>query len=81
MAITEQEAACQVLSVFADHKIPPTGFLRRNQFSYLRDDHFTWGMRGAMERHWVKRHERDRYRYILTEGGRTAIATVLNATT
>jgi hypothetical protein len=78
---TDEDAARQFLSVFGEYKVPVAGVLRRLHFQSIRDADFSRGLNRAVENQWVQRHERDRYRYILTQTGKTAIATVLNATT
>ena len=80
MPTTDEDVARQFLSIFGEYKVPAAGFLRRLHFQKIRDSDFSRGLNKAVENQWVQRHERDRYRYILTQTGRTAIASVLNAT-
>jgi len=70
-------AARQILAVFARYKVPVAGVLRRHQFFEVRDSDFQRGIDGAVASGWIQRHERDRYRYILTRAGREAFNTVL----
>ena len=65
-------AARQILAVFARYKITVAGVLRRHQFFEVRDSDFQRGIDGAVAKGWIQRHERDRYRYILTTAGRAA---------
>jgi hypothetical protein len=74
MPVTDEDVARQFLSVFGQYKVPVAGVLRRNYFSGIRDSDFSRGLNKAVENKWVQRHERDRYRYILTQAGRTAMA-------
>ena len=70
-------AARQILAVFARYKVTVAGCLRRHQFFEVRDSEFQRGIDGAVAKGWIQRHERDRYRYILTRAGREAFHTVL----
>src|SRR5436190_23768308 len=70
-------AARQILAVFARYRVTVEGVLRRHQFFEVRDSDFQRGIDGAVAKGWIQRHERDRYRYILTTAGREAIDTVL----
>ena len=70
-------AARQILAVFAKYKITVAGVLRRHQFFEARDSDFQRGIDAAVAKGWIQRHERDRYRYILTANGREAFDTVL----
>jgi hypothetical protein len=70
-------ASRQILAVFARYKVPVAGVLRRHQFFEVRDSDFQRGIDGAVASGWIQRHERDRYRYILTRAGREAFNTVL----
>ena len=76
-----QYAACQILDLFARHKIPVGGVLRRNHFFDVRDGEFLSGMKLAIEYGWVEQHLRDRYRYVLTKRGREQIAITAQPTT
>ena len=69
MALTDEDAGRQVLDVFARHKVPPSGVLRRNNFFDVRDGDFQRGINRAVFNKWIVLHARDRYRYILTEAG------------
>ena len=70
-------AARQILAVFARYKVTVAGVLRRHQFFEVRDSDFQRGIDGAVANGWIQRHERDRYRYILTAAGRQAFDSVL----
>src|SRR3954452_6779448 len=70
-------AARQILAVFARYKVAVAGVLRRHQFFEVRDSDFQRGIDRAVANGWIQRHERDRYRYILTAAGREAFNTVL----
>ena len=74
---SDDNAARQILSVFAKYKVTVAGVLRRHQFFEVRDSDFQRGIDAAVTNGWIKRHERDRYRYILTAAGREACKTVL----
>lgn len=75
--IDSDYASRQILAVFARYKITVAGVLRRHQFFEVRDSDFQRGIDGAVAKGWIQRHERDRYRYILTTAGREAFNTVL----
>jgi hypothetical protein len=75
--IDGESAARQILAVFARYKVTVSGVLRRHQFFEVRDSDFQRGIDGAVAKGWIQRHERDRYRYILTTAGREAFDTVL----
>lgn len=75
--IDSDYAARQILAVFARYKVAVAGVLRRHQFFEVRDSDFQRGIDGAVAKGWIERHERDRYRYILTAAGRQAFSTVL----
>ena len=80
MTVSETDsdrAAQQILAVFARYKVPVAGVLRRHQFFEVRDSDFQRGIDGAVAKGWIERHQRDRYRYILTAAGRQAFGTVL----
>ena len=79
--IDNDYAARQILAVFARYKVIVGGILRRHQFFEVRDSDFQRGIDGAIGKGWIQRHERDRYRYILTATGRDAFNTVLVPTT
>ena len=72
MALSDEDAGRQVLDVFARHKVPPRGVLRRNNFIAVRDSDFQRGIDRAVFNQWIVVHPRDRYRYILTEAGHAA---------
>ena len=74
---SDDNAARQILSVFAKYKVTVAGVLRRHQFFEVRDSDFQRGIDAAVTNGWIERHERDRYRYILTAAGREACKTVL----
>jgi hypothetical protein len=73
----DEYAARQILAVFARYKVSVAGILRRHQFFEVRDSDFQRGIDAAVARGWILRHERDRYRYILTAAGREAFNIVL----
>src|SRR6478735_8229763 len=75
--IDGEYAARQILAVFARYKVTVAGVLRRHQFFEVRDSDFQRGIDGAVAKGWIQRHERDRYRYILTTAGREAFNSVL----
>src|SRR5438045_307136 len=75
--IDGDNAARQILAVFARYKVTVAGVLRRHQFFEVRDSDFQRGIDEAVAKGWIQRHERDRYRYILTTAGREAFGTVL----
>ena len=75
--IDDDLAARNILAVFARYKVTVAGVLRRHQFFEVRDSDFQRGIDAAVARGWIARHERDRYRYILTAKGRDAFGTVL----
>jgi hypothetical protein len=77
--IDDELAARNILAVFARYKVTVAGVLRRHQFFEVRDSDFQRGIDAAVARGWIARHERDRYRYILTTRGRDAFGAVLNA--
>ena len=66
---SDEEFGRQILGVFARHKIPAGGTLRRNNFTEVRDAHFQRGLKKAVENNWVRIKQRDRYAYVLTETG------------
>jgi hypothetical protein len=68
--VSDEEAALQILSVFGRYNVTASGVLKRNQFMEVRDSDFMRGLNGAVEKSWVERHPKDRYRYILTQAGR-----------
>src|SRR3954462_10262324 len=73
----DELAARNILGVFAKYKVRVAGVLRRHQFFEVRDSDFQRGIDAAVAKGWIQRHERDRYRYILTANGREAFHTVL----
>lgn len=75
--IDDGHAARQILAVFARYKVTVGGILRRHQFFEVRDSDFQRGIDGAVTNGWIQRHQRDRYRYILTTAGRAAFSNVL----
>jgi hypothetical protein len=77
--IDDELAARNILMVFARYKVTVAGVLRRHQFFEVRDSDFQRGIDAAVARGWIARHERDRYRYILTAKGRDAFSTLLIA--
>ena len=71
-ALSDEEAARQILGTFMRHKVRPGGELRRNNFFDVRDADFQRGINAAVANRWIMLHARDRYRYILTEVGHAA---------
>jgi len=71
--LPDEDAARQILRTFAQHRVPPSGVLRRNHFFAVRDADFQRGINRAVENKWIALHLRDRYRYILTETGYAAV--------
>jgi hypothetical protein len=72
IALNDEEAGRQVLSIFVRYRVPAGGTLRRTHFFDVRDGDFLRGLNNAVVRKWVTVHHRDRYRYILTEEGYAA---------
>ena len=72
LALTDEEAGRQILSIFVRYRTQAGGTLRRTHFFDVRDADFQRGLNNAVARKWVMVHHRDRYRYILTEDGYTA---------
>jgi hypothetical protein len=72
LALTDEEAGRQILSIFVRYRVQAGGTLRRTHFFDVRDADFQRGLNNAVARKWVMVHHRDRYRYILTEDGYTA---------
>ena len=72
LALTDEEAGRQILSIFVRYRVQSGGTLRRTHFFDVRDADFQRGLNNAVARKWVAVHHRDRYRYILTEDGYTA---------
>ena len=77
--LTDDEAARQILTVFAANKVEIGGMLRRMHFFSVRDSDFQRGLDRAVEKHWLVRLPRDRYRYILTAHGCAAYSTLPSA--
>jgi hypothetical protein len=73
MPMSDDEVAFQILQIFARNEVKPEGFLRRNNFFTVRDGEFQRGMNKAMVTGWLRPHERDRYKYILTDCGYDAL--------
>lgn len=73
---SDDDAARQILSVFARYKVAVGGVLRRLHFFEVRDSDFQRGIDAAVALGWIERHLRDRYRYILTAAGRNRFALV-----
>ena len=69
---SDEEVGHQILDIFMQHRVFPSGVLRRNQFIAVRDGDFQRGMNKAVENRWIKLKSRDRYTYELTEAGLTA---------
>ena len=72
-----EDAARQILSVFAKYKVCVGGMLRRHHFFEVRDSDFQLGIDAAVAKGWIERHRYDRYRYFLTAAGRAAFNLVL----
>jgi hypothetical protein len=70
--ISDEEAGRQILSVFVRYRVPASGVLRRNNFFDVRDGDFQRGIDRAVRNNWITLHQRDRYRYILSEAGYVA---------
>jgi hypothetical protein len=68
-APSDEDVGLQILGIFARHKVPVGGALRRNNFMEVRDAHFQRGLNKAVENQWVRIKERDRYTYVLTDVG------------
>jgi hypothetical protein len=71
-AISDEEAGRQILSIFVRNKVTASGTLRRIHFFDVRDGDFQRGINRAVFNRWITVHQRDRYRYILTEEGYAA---------
>ncbi len=71
-AISDEEAGRQILRVFVRYRVPASGALRRNNFFDVRDGDFQRGINRAVQNRWITLHQRDRYRYILSEEGYAA---------
>jgi hypothetical protein len=69
---SDDEIGRQILSIFMKHKVLASGVLRRNHFMDVRDADFQRGLNKAVENHWIKIKQRDRYTYELTEAGLAA---------
>ena len=76
MRMSDEQVARQILEIFRRYRVPPEGFLKRTHFTEVRDADFRRGMDMAMAHGWLRPHERDRYRYILTGTGQDAFATI-----
>ena len=70
--LSDEEAGRQILGIFTRHKVPASGVLRRNHFFDVRDGDFQRGINRAVQHNWITLHQRDRYRYILTDVGYAA---------
>jgi hypothetical protein len=70
--ISDEEAGRQILAVFTRYKVPAGGTLRRLHFFDVRDGDFQRGINHAVTSRWIVLHQRDRYRYILTDAGHAA---------
>ena len=69
---SDEEVGHQILDIFMQHKILPSGVLRRNHFIAVRDGDFPRGMNKAVQNNWIKIKARDRYTYELTAAGLAA---------
>ena len=70
--VTDEEAGRQILSIFVRYRVPASGALRRINFFDIRDGDFQRGINRAVQHNWITLHQRDRYRYILTDVGYAA---------
>ncbi len=68
-ALSDEEAGRQILAIFVRNKVQATGTLRRIHFFDVRDGDFQRGINRAVSNNWITLHQRDRYRYILSEEG------------
>ena len=71
-AISDEEAGRQILSIFVRNKVQAGSVLRRIHFFEVRDGDFQRGINRAVANRWITIHQRDRYRYILTDEGYAA---------
>ena len=69
---TDEDVGRQILRVFMNHNVRPSGSLRRNYFTDVRDADFQRGLRKAVENSWLTLKQHDRYTYVLTEAGLAA---------
>jgi hypothetical protein len=69
---SDEDVGRQILGIFMQHKVRPSGTLRRNNFIDVRDADFQRGLNKAVENNWLKIKLRDRYTYELTEAGLAA---------
>lgn len=76
---SDEEAARQILAVFAANKVTIGNSLKRNYFFSVRDADFMRGLDCAVANGWIERHLRDRYRYILTKHGCAAFSILESA--
>ena len=77
-ALSDEDAARQILDMFVRNKVPAGGALRRIHFFDVRDGDFQHGIDRAVFNKWIVLHHRDRYRYILTEDGYAAGRTAMS---
>jgi len=70
--VSDEEVGRQILGIFMKHRVLAGGVLRRNHFIDVRDADFQRGLNKAVENHWIKIKQRDRYTYELTEAGLAA---------
>ena len=71
--LSDEDVGRQILNIFARHRVPASGSLRRNNFMDVRDGDFQRGINRAVFNKWITLHHRDRYRYILTDVGYAAV--------
>jgi hypothetical protein len=69
---SDEEVGHQILDIFMQHRIFPSGVLRRNHFIAVRDGDFQRGMNKAVQNSWIKIKSNNRYTYELTEAGLAA---------
>src|ERR1700687_997463 len=69
---TDDDVGRQILGIFMQHKVRPSGTLRRNNFIDVRDADFQRGLNKAVENNWLNINLRDRSTYELTETGHAA---------
>src|SRR5258707_995564 len=76
----DEQAARQILLVFAKYNVMIDGTLRRHQFFEVRDSDFQRGIDTAVNKGGIGRHPHDRYRYVLLSAGRAAYSPALTPT-
>ena len=71
--LSDADVGRQILDIFSRHRVAASGSLRRIHFFDVRDGDFKRGIEWAVFNKWIERHQRDRYRFILTETGYAAL--------